>query len=99
MRQTDLNARGVGFKSLTENIDTTSSVGKLASHILGALAQFERDIIRERTQAGLIAARARGGRVAGPNSLGPRRYERPEWWAGGVRHRVSSLPIGAGCAI
>ncbi len=57
-------------KSLTENIDTTTS-GKLIFHIFGALAEFERDIIRERTNAGLIAARARGkkgGRSKSPLS-------------------------------
>src|ERR671928_49521 len=55
-----LNSRKVGFRSLTENIDTTTSGGKLVFHIFGALAEFERDIIRERTNAGLKAARARG---------------------------------------
>ena len=57
---TSLEARGIGFKSLTENIDTTTSGGKLIFHIFGALAEFERNLIRERTQAGLSAARARG---------------------------------------
>src|SRR2546425_4160822 len=57
---TTLNNRKIGFKSLTENIDTTTSGGKLIFHIFGALAEFERDIIRERTNAGLQAARARG---------------------------------------
>ncbi len=57
---TQLEERGVGFMSLTENIDTTTSSGKLIFHIFGALAEFERDLIRERTQAGLAAARARG---------------------------------------
>lgn len=55
-----LNARGVGFKSLQENIDTTTSGGKLIFHIFSALAEFERDLIKERTNAGLKAARARG---------------------------------------
>jgi DNA invertase Pin-like site-specific DNA recombinase len=55
-----LDNRKIGFKSLTENIDTTTSGGKLVFHIFGALAEFERDIIRERTNAGLQAARARG---------------------------------------
>src|SRR5688572_5508140 len=59
-RITDLHSRNIGFKSLTENIDTTTSGGKLIFHIFGALAEFERDIIRERTNAGLTAARARG---------------------------------------
>ena len=55
-----LHARKVGFRSLQENIDTTTSGGKLFFHVFGALAEFERDLIRERTQAGLRAARARG---------------------------------------
>ncbi len=55
-----LQASNIGFKSITENIDTTTSGGKLIFHVFGALAEFERDLIRERTQAGLLAARARG---------------------------------------
>src|SRR5215468_450147 len=57
---TKLNNRNIGFKSITENIDTTTSGGKLVFHIFGALAEFERDIIKDRTRAGLTAARARG---------------------------------------
>jgi len=57
---TALHQRKIGFRSLTENIDTTTSTGKLIFHVFGALAEFERDLIRERTQAGLAAARARG---------------------------------------
>ena len=49
-----------GFRSLQERIDTTASVGKLVFHVFAALAEFERDLIRERTLAGLAAARARG---------------------------------------
>ncbi len=60
----ELEQRQIGFKSLTEHIDTTTSGGELVFHIFGALAEFERDLIRERTQAGLAAARARG-RVGG----------------------------------
>ncbi|MBQ0746507.1 MAG: recombinase family protein [Marinobacter sp.] len=56
----DLNDRDIGFKSLTESIDTTNSGGRLIFHIFGALAEFEHDLIRERTKAGLQAARARG---------------------------------------
>ncbi len=59
-----LETRGIGFRSLQENIDTNTSGGKLVFHVFGALAEFERDLIRERTQAGLKAARARG-RVGG----------------------------------
>ena len=57
---TALEERGIGFKSLSESIDTTTSGGKLVFHVFGALAEFERDLIRERTKAGLAAARARG---------------------------------------
>ena len=56
----ELQERNIGFKSLQENIDTTTSGGKLVFHIFGALAEFERDLIKERTMAGLKAARARG---------------------------------------
>jgi DNA invertase Pin-like site-specific DNA recombinase len=56
----DLNDRKIGFKSLTEAINTTSSGGRLVFHIFGALAEFEHSLIRERTVAGLEAARARG---------------------------------------
>jgi len=66
---TKLHDRGVGFKSLQENIDTTTSGGKLIFHIFGSLAEFEREIIRERTLAGLQSARTRG-RVGGrPKTL------------------------------
>jgi DNA invertase Pin-like site-specific DNA recombinase len=57
---TDFEERGIGFKSLTESIDTTTSGGRLVFNIFGALAEFEREIMRERTKAGLTAARARG---------------------------------------
>lgn len=56
----DLEKRGIGFRSLQEAIDTTTSGGKLVFHLFGALAEFERNLIRERTIAGLQAARARG---------------------------------------
>lgn len=61
-----LDARGIGFKSLQEQIDTTTSGGNLVFHIFGALAEFERELIRERTQAGLLAARARGRKGGRP---------------------------------
>src|SRR6266404_2852342 len=59
-----LQGRGIEFISLTEQIDTTTPGGKLIFHLMGALAEFERDLIRERTNAGLAAAKARG-RVGG----------------------------------
>src|SRR5512147_1029319 len=72
---TGLNNRHIGFKSITENIDTTTSGGKLIFHIFGALAEFERDIIRERTQAGLSAARARGRKGGRPKALTPKKTQ------------------------
>ena len=65
---TTLDTRGIGFRSLSENIDTTTAGGRLVFHIFGALAEFERELIRERTNAGLTAARARG-RVGGRPSV------------------------------
>lgn len=67
----DLNQRGVGFRSLTESIDTTSSGGRLVFHIFGALAEFEHSLIRERTIAGLAAARARGRKGGRKPALSP----------------------------
>ncbi|WP_220725902.1 recombinase family protein [Arthrobacter cheniae] len=55
-----LQDKGIGFKSLQETIDTTSPGGRLVFHVFAALAEFERDLVRERTNAGLAAARARG---------------------------------------
>jgi DNA invertase Pin-like site-specific DNA recombinase len=66
---TALHNRNIGFKSLTENIDTTTPGGKLIFHMFGALAEFERDLVKERTNAGLQAARARGRRGGRPQVL------------------------------
>lgn len=66
---TALNEKSIGFKSITENIDTTTSGGKLIFHIFGSLAEFERDIIKERTKAGLDSARARGRLGGRPKAL------------------------------
>ncbi len=84
---TALAQRGIGFRSLTEQIDTTTSGGKLIFHVFGALAEFERDLIRERTQAGLRAARARG-RVGGrPKALDPKDVD--------VLHRLYADPANS----
>jgi DNA invertase Pin-like site-specific DNA recombinase len=64
-----LAGREIGFRSLTEAIDTTTAGGKLVFHIFGSLAEFERSIIRERTRAGLDAARARGRTGGRPPAL------------------------------
>lgn len=90
-----LNERGIGFRSLTEQIDTTTPGGKLIFHLFGSLAEFERDLIRERTQAGLAAARARGRQGAGRESS----THRGSWrWRGRcmpitrTRSRTSAAP-------
>jgi DNA invertase Pin-like site-specific DNA recombinase len=62
----DLENRGVAFESLTESIDTSTPAGKLVFHVFASLAQFERELIRERTMAGLAAARARGRKGGRP---------------------------------
>jgi DNA invertase Pin-like site-specific DNA recombinase len=66
---TGLAERGVGFRSLQESIDTTTPGGKLVFHVFAALAEFERDLVRERTSAGLAAARARGRHGGRPSVL------------------------------
>lgn len=63
--------KGIGFRSLTEMIDTTTPGGKMVFHVFGAMAQFERDLISERTKAGLEAAKQRGRRGGRPVSLSP----------------------------
>src|SRR5918911_659669 len=72
---TGLEAQGIGFRSLQENIDTTTSGGKLIFHIFGSLAEFEREVIKERTQAGLEAARARGKVGGRPKALSKSKAE------------------------
>jgi len=66
-----LEERGVGFRSVQESIDTTTPGGRLVFHIFGSLAEFERDLIQERTRAGLDAARARGRKGGRPTVLSP----------------------------
>lgn len=65
----DLQQRGIGFQSVTESIDTTTPAGKLMFHLVGSMAEFERGIVRERTMAGLAAAKARGRRGGRPPAL------------------------------
>lgn len=68
---TELESKQVGFRSITEAIDTTTAGGKLVFHIFGALAEFEHNLIRERTLAGLAAARARGRKGGRKLSMSP----------------------------
>jgi|SRR5271166_3758482 len=67
----ELGARGVGFASLSESIDTTTAGGKLVFHIMGALAEFERSLIIKRVTAGIAAAKKRGKHVGRPPKLSP----------------------------
>lgn len=68
---TELEASGVGFRSLSEAIDTQSASGRLLFHVMGALAEFERSLISERTRAGMAAAMARGKAIGRPSKLSP----------------------------
>ena len=70
-----LDSRGIGFASVQEQIDTTTPGGKLVFHVFGALAEFERELIRERTNAGLKAARARGKLGGRPKKLSAKQIE------------------------
>ncbi len=65
----DLARRGIGFRSLQEGIDTTSADGALVSHVIGALAEFQRSLISEKTRAGMAAAQAQGRHLGRPRSL------------------------------
>lgn len=85
------NQRGIGFKSLKETIDTTTSTGKLIFHIFGALAEFERDIIHERTKAGLDAARARGHEGGRPRSLNSKKVKMLQDLYTGRKHSIPEL--------
>jgi DNA invertase Pin-like site-specific DNA recombinase len=70
-----LRQRGVALRSLHESIDTTTPAGKLTFHIFAALAEFEAAVIRDRTQAGLQAARRRGAKLGRPRTLTPEQVE------------------------
>jgi DNA invertase Pin-like site-specific DNA recombinase len=81
----------VGFRSLSESIDTTTANGRLFFSIIGALAEFERDLIRERTHAGLAAARARG-RVGGrPSVMNPKKIDRDKKLYDSRQHTVADI--------
>ena len=79
-----LEKQRAGFQSLTDGMDTTTNSGKLVFHIMGTLAEFERDLIRERTKAGMKAAKKRGKHVGRPKALSP----------GQVQHRRKLLTAG-----
>ena len=72
---TALNDRGIGLRSLREALDTTTPAGRLTFHVFGALSEFEADVLRERTRAGLAAARDRGAALGRPRALTPEQIE------------------------
>ncbi len=81
----------IGLKSLQESIDTTTPSGKLIFHIFGALAEFERNLIRERTNAGLAAARARGRKGGRPESLDSQKKQALVKLYNSKEHSVSEI--------
>jgi DNA invertase Pin-like site-specific DNA recombinase len=87
-----LEQQGVGLQSLQENIDTTTPTGKLTFHLFGALAEFERNLIQERTQAGLAAARTRGRLGGRPKALDVDRRQLAV-----ELYRQKKLPVGKIC--
>lgn len=92
-----LEARGVGFWSLTETIDTTTPGGRLIFHVFGALGQFERDLIRDRTKAGLAAAVARGRQGGRKPVVSAEKLQRArDYIANGlnVREAAARLKVG-----
>ncbi len=87
----DLGAKGVGFTSLQEQLDTTTAGGKLIFHIFAALAEFERDLIRERTNAGLAAARARGRQGGRPKGVDQKKQQAALALKHEARHSVREI--------
>lgn len=88
---TSLEERKVSFHSLTEGIDTNSPGGRLLFHLLGAIAQFERDLISERTRAGLAAARARGRKGGRPTVLTPAKITVARAMYASKRHTLAEI--------
>jgi DNA invertase Pin-like site-specific DNA recombinase len=89
-----LDAKGVGFRSLTEGVDTTTPGGTLVFHLFGALAQFERDLIRERTRAGLTAAAARGRKGGRKPVVTPEKLARAKaLMSGGLNVREAATRV------
>lgn len=87
----DLEQRGVGLRTLTEQIDTTTPNGKLIFHLFAALAEFERDLIRERTKAGLAAARARGRFGGRPSVWTPEKLKTAKAMHASGEHDVATI--------
>lgn len=94
----EFKRRGISFKSLQDDIDTSTSMGKFFFHLMGAVAELERDIIRERTQAGLAAARARG-RVGGRHpKLMPKQIAMGQALYNSRKYTVAEICEQLGCS-
>lgn len=87
----ELETKNVGFQSLTENVDTTTDTGKLVFHIFASLAEFERSLIRERTKAGLRAARARGRKGGRPRVMDLKTLEMARTLMADAKHSVNEI--------
>ena len=92
----ELTSRGVGFRSLTESIDTTTATGRLVLHLFGALGEFERDLLRERTAAGLQAAAARGRRGGRPVLMTPAKLAAAKALLVDEQHSVTKVAAAVG---
>ena len=86
-----LNEQGIAFKSIHEIIDTGSSTGKLTFHLFAALAEFERNLIRERTKAGIEAARARGRQGGRPKKLDKEKRQLAVDLYAGKKHSIKQI--------
>jgi DNA invertase Pin-like site-specific DNA recombinase len=85
-----LTKRGIGFRSLTEGFDTTTPGGRLLFHVLGALAQFERDLVVERTRDGMAAARRRGSQIGALPKLTAKDEAKAEKW---LKAKVPAIEV------
>jgi len=86
-----LESRGVGLKSLHESIDTTTPTGRLTLHLFASIGQFERDLLQERTMAGLAAARARGRTGGRPTVWTPAKLSVARSMYSGGEHDVATI--------
>lgn len=95
----ELYVNDVHFRSLMENIDTASSGGRLVFHMMGALAEFERNLIKERTQAGLDEARVRGRRLGRPSAINEHQVRQALHALHNQKRRMECIAIDLGISV